>query len=68
MIALQEMLLQETPDGKLYLFPAWPRDWNIRFRLHASRGTTVEAEMKDGQVINVKVLPKNRQDDVVYER
>ena len=68
MIALQEMLLQETPDGKLYLFPAWPRDWNIRFRLHASRGTTVEAEMKDGQVINVKVLPKNRQGDVVYER
>ena len=68
MIALQEMLLQETPDGKLYLFPAWPRDWNIRFRLHASRGTTVEAEMKDGQVVNVKVLPKNRQDDVVYER
>jgi len=66
MIALQEMLLQETPDGKLYLFPAWPREWNIRFRLHASRGTTVEAEMKDGQVVNVKVMPKNRQTDVVY--
>ena len=64
MIGMQEMLLQEVND-KLYLFPAWPKDWNIRFKLHASRGTTVEAEMKNGQVVNVKVTPQERQHDVV---
>ena len=64
MIGMQEMLLQEV-GSKLFLFPAWPKKWDVRFKLCASRGTTVEAEMKDGQVINVKVVPKERQHDVV---
>lgn len=64
MIGMQEMLLQEV-GSKLYLFPAWPKQWNVRFKLCASRGTTVEAEMKDGQVINVRVTPMERQQDVV---
>ena len=64
MIGMQEMLLQEV-GSKLYLFPAWPKKWNVKFKLCASRGTTVEAEMKDGQVINVKVAPEERQQDVV---
>ena len=64
MIGIQEMLLQEV-GSKLYLFPAWPKKWNVRFKFCASRGTTVEAEMKDGQVINVKVMPKERQQDIV---
>ena len=64
MIALQEMLLQEV-DNTLYLFPAWPRNWDIRFKLHASGGTIVEAEMKNGQVVNVQVSPQERQHDVV---
>lgn len=51
MIGLQEMLLQETEDGELMLFPAWPKQWNVKFRLHASDGRTVEAEMKDGEII-----------------
>ena len=59
MIAMQEMLLQEVGDT-LYLFPAWPRDWDVRFKLHASRGTVVEAEMRKGKVINVRVTPANR--------
>lgn len=50
MIGLQEMLLQERPDGSLMLFPAWPKDWNARFRLHATGGRTVDAEIKDGIV------------------
>ena len=65
MIGMQEMLMQEA-DGKIYLFPAWPREWDVRFRLHASRGITVEAELKDGQVVNVKVTPKDRQVDLIY--
>jgi len=64
MIGMQEMLMQEV-GSKLYLFPAWPKKWNVKFKLCASRGTTVEAEMKDGQVVNVKVTPEERQQDVV---
>lgn len=50
MIGIQEMLLQEAPDGQLLLFPAWPREWDVRFRLHATDGRIVEAEMKGGRI------------------
>ena len=43
MIGLQEMLLQETPNGEPILFPAWPEEWPVSFRLHTSDGRTVEA-------------------------
>ena len=64
MIGLQEMLLQTTDNGKILLFPAWPREWNVHFKLHASKNTTVEAELKDGKVINLIVLPESRKKDI----
>ena len=64
MLGLQNMLLQESGDS-LFLFPSWPSDKDIRFRLHASRGTIVEAELKDGRVTRWAVTPKERAKDVV---
>jgi|GEM_PF-2627680 len=34
MIGLQEMLLQTIGD-QIVLFPAWPKDWAVDFKLHA---------------------------------
>ena len=51
MIGLQEMLLQEKPDGELLLFPAWPKNINAKFRLKATDGRTVKAEIKNGTII-----------------
>jgi hypothetical protein len=65
MIAMQEMLMQEV-DQKIYLFPAWPRQWDVCFRLHASGNTTVEAELRDGKVVNVQVTPAERKKDIIY--
>ncbi|MBB5437842.1 hypothetical protein HDC92_001516 [Pedobacter sp. AK017] len=63
MIGLQEMLLQS--NGKaIYLFPAWPKEWNVRFRLHAPYQTIVEAELKDSQVKLLKVIPESRRKDI----
>ena len=50
MIGLQEMLLQEDPDGSLLLFPAWPDGIDASFRLHATDGRIVEAEIIDGKI------------------
>lgn len=50
MIGLQEMLLQETPAGELLLFPAWPKEWNVSFRLRATDGRIVEAQIENGVV------------------
>lgn len=66
MIGMQEMLMQEA-GNKIYLFPAWPREWDVHFKLHASDNTIVEAELQGGKVVNVKVTPQSRQQDIVYE-
>ena len=63
MIGLQEMLLQDV-GRKILLFPAWPRQWNIHFKLHANYQTTVEATLKDGKITQLKVLPASRKNDV----
>ncbi|TYR38043.1 hypothetical protein FXV77_01810 [Sphingobacterium phlebotomi] len=64
MIGLQEMLLQ-TADDKLYLFPAWPAEWDVDFKLHAPKQTTVEGKLRNGKLIDLQVLPKERTKDVV---
>ena len=64
MIGLQEMLLQTIDEGKILLFPAWPRDWNVHFKLHAPQSTTVEVELKDGKIVKLIVVPESRKKDV----
>jgi hypothetical protein len=64
MIGLQEMLLQ-VDDKKIYLFPAWPKDWDVHFKLHAPYQTTVECFVKDGKVQSIKVVPVEREKDIV---
>ncbi len=64
MIGLQDMLMQ-TDGSRILLFPAWPKEWNIHFKLHAPEETTVEAELKDGKVVNLQVFPASRAKDVV---
>jgi hypothetical protein len=63
MIGLQEMLMQ-VDDKKILLFPAWDKNRNVHFKLNAPYNTTVEAELKDGKLINLIVLPEARKQDV----
>jgi hypothetical protein len=62
--AVQSMLLQA--DGrKIYLLPAWPKDWDCEFKLHAPYNTTVEGVIKEGKLEQFKVTPASRAKDVV---
>ncbi|WP_338875304.1 DUF5703 domain-containing protein [Spirosoma sp. SC4-14] len=64
MIGLQEMLLQ-TDNKKIYLFPAWPKTWDVHVKLHAPYNTTVEAILKNGKLESLNVTPASRRADVV---
>jgi hypothetical protein len=64
MIGLQEMLMQ-ADDRKILLFPAWPKDIDVHFKLHAPYNTTVEAELKAGKIVLIKILPEEREKDLV---
>lgn len=65
MIGLQEMLLQAVGE-KIHLFPAWPIEWNVHFKLHAPGNTTVEAELKDGELVGLTVIPEERRKILNY--
>lgn len=63
MIGLQEMLMQ--CDGKkIILFPAWPKNWDVHFKLHAPYQTTVEGILKNGKLESLKVIPEERTKDI----
>jgi hypothetical protein len=64
MIGLQEMLLQ-TIGEKIHVLPAWPKMWDVTFKLFAPKNTTVEVSYKNGEVISLVVTPKSRIKDVV---
>ena len=64
MSALQRMIVQYEGD-KIMLLPAWPNDWDVVFKLHAPKQTTVECELKDGKIVKLKVTPESRRKNVV---
>jgi hypothetical protein len=64
MMALQAMLLQS--DGReLRLFPAWPKTWDVEFKLRAPLATTVEGVYRGGKLERLSVTPPEREKDVV---
>jgi len=63
-IALQEMLLQ-TDGTRILLFPAWPKENDVTFKLHAPFDTTVEVVLKNGEIKELIVTPESRLNDVV---
>jgi alpha-L-fucosidase 2 len=59
MSILQLMLLQ-TVEGKTLVFPAWPKDWNVDFKLHAPGGSVVRGVCRDGRVERLEIVPPQR--------
>lgn len=71
MKAFQAMLMQAEPAagddhaGKIHLLPAWPRGWNVDFKLHAPGQTVLEGRYRRGKLENLTVIPPARRADVV---
>ncbi|MFH1194676.1 MAG: DUF5703 domain-containing protein [bacterium] len=64
MKSLQSMLMQ-TDDKKIYLLPAWPKDWNADFKLFAPFNTVIQCEVKKGKITKLVVEPESRKADIV---
>ncbi|HBY06603.1 MAG TPA: hypothetical protein DEH22_01980 [Chloroflexi bacterium] len=64
MIGLQEMLLQAT-DEKIILFPAWPKEWDVDFKLFAPGKTTVAGSLRSGKIVKLEISPETRMKDVI---
>ena len=57
------MLLQHSGD-RILLLPAWPKDWDVSFKLHAPRQTTVECVYRNGKIEKLEVIPAERRKDI----
>jgi hypothetical protein len=64
MKTLQAMLLQ-TDGRKILLLPAWPRSWDVAFKLHAPLQTTIEGQYRNGTLQSLSVSPESRRRDIV---
>lgn len=67
-IALQEMLLQTFVNNnkQIRLLGAWPKEWDVDFKLYAPFQTVVEGVAKNAKIGNLTITPSSRQADVVY--
>ena len=65
MRTLQVMLMQ-TEGKAIHLLPAWPKDWDVSFKLHAPYQTVVQGEYRDGKIQALTVTPEDRRGDVVF--
>jgi len=61
------MLLQADGD-KIRLLPAWPKDGDVSFKLHAPKNTTVECVYRKGRIESLKVTPEARRKDVIMPK
>jgi hypothetical protein len=60
----QLMLLQPVGD-KILLLPAWPKHWDVDFKLRAPRNTVIECVYRGGKIQRLVVTPESRRADVV---
>jgi len=59
------LMLMQAEGNEIRIFPAWPKTWDVSFRLHAPHKTIVEAELRNGVITKLKVTPESRRKDVI---
>jgi hypothetical protein len=63
------MLLQAEPledGGAIRILPAWPKKWDVSFKLHAPGNTSVACVAKSGRILSLTVDPASRLKDIVW--
>jgi len=60
-----QSLLMQTDGRKIFLLPAWPKGWDVSFKLHAPWQTVIEGEYRGGKFESLKVTPESRRVDII---
>lgn len=60
---LQEMVMQ-VREGKIYLLPAFPDEWDVSFRMHPDKDTIITAEYRQGILRKLEVVPESARDRI----
>ena len=63
-----QLMLMQCDGQKIRLLPAWPKQWDVSFKLHATGNTVVECVYKAGKIVKLEVTPASRKDDIVLPK
>ncbi|EER13294.1 hypothetical protein Pmar_PMAR015892 [Perkinsus marinus ATCC 50983] len=65
--AMTYMLLQPMDDKEegIMLFPAWPCDWDVNFKLWGPANTVIEGSLVGGNVTELHIEPEHRSRAVI---
>ena len=63
-----QLMLMQAEGKKILLLPAWPKDWNCTFKLHAPYKTTVSGRVEGGKIQDLVVDPDSRKSDVIVRQ
>ena len=64
---IQKMVMQVNKE-KVYVLPAFPKEWNVSFKLHPDKETYIEGIYEDGKLIKLEVFPEEAKNRVVNLR
>jgi hypothetical protein len=59
-----QSILMQTVGDKTLLILAWPKEWDVSFKLHAPKNTTVEGVSRNGKMETLRVSPASRRKDM----
>lgn len=65
LLGLTQLMLLQCDGDAIRLLPAWPRKWDVSFRLRAPKNTVVEATWRAGKLERLVVEPPERRRDVI---
>lgn len=63
MLTLQQMVMTCQGD-QIYLLPAWPKDWDVAFKLYGPGQTVIQGVYRHGKLEQLTVTPESRRQDV----
>lgn len=62
---LLQLMILRCEGRRIYVLPAFPADWDVKFRLYAPHRTVVEGEYEGGRLKRLQVWPEERKNDIV---
>ena len=60
-----QMMAYQVDGDKIHILPAWPNEWNVSFKFHATHNTSVECVFSNGEITKLEVSPQNRVKDII---
>ena len=65
-LSTMQYMLWNWKGDKIFICPAWPKDWDCKFKFHAPRNTVIQGTVTDGKVRIDTVVPEARRRDIVF--